>query len=898
MDERALVLEITPARLEENTPIATEYALAGLVEHGEFALEIAGGLDGLRTLVRTPPDRPILHRAFSAANPQSDIIEIPKEADPLRLQSGERAWTLPLNVSGEEFLPLKLPEHDRYSRGAQADPLRAAMSVMTAVGTGERMVTRLTLSGLPSDWALAHRERALNGPGSANQQITDNIREQSMNSSGSSNIGLNVIVPFAGLAALGWMAYNAYEAGDLLMAAAYGVGGLCFAGVTAVLMSKIERKRPAAVFHDPFLVKTRTDGVAFNTRLELTAVVPASESYYRAADLLNSLAAAYMAYNHPTGSRFVQGEIEERVPDPDVIEPPTPPKKKLFGSSVPPSILGVKEASALWRPLDLRHDTPSMKAGMARTLSASAQMTGSEGALIGQTTAGAPMPVRLPEDTLRRHAFLVARTRMGKSTFMSHVVTHQLQRKAAGHNDDAIVVIDPHSDLVHGLLTQVPPALVRKTAVIDLGDNDLVPGINLLDANVFNDRELVSDTITQVTRGSWMQWGPRMQAILEHTIKCLYEANQSGRVPVDEQYTLLDAYPALVDKGFRDEMLSMVSDPYLLRWWNREFYAWDQRMRQDALAPVLNRLSYYNSSVKARQILGQSRTTLNIRHLISGGGVLMVASAQSTVGKQAAALVGAGILNLVDSVIRQQGSVPPSERRGVLVSVDEMQTIPGVDYEGMLSEIGKFGGSLMIATQSLKRLDDISPTMRDTIMSNTGCLVSFQVSGEDARQLVWELGKERVTEDDLTSLPVHHCYVRAIADGKRLPTFSMHLQPPAKGNPEVAQELLKLKDIYSTPIDEINRRLREEVEEDIAGFRRSLDAVATLRMGDGNLPREVVEELEKEAERISGKPKSSGKKSNRKNSNGKNPNGRKSRHRRRRPKAGQEGQVKNEYSNR
>ena len=37
------------------------------------------------------------------------------------------------------------------------------------------------------------------------------------------------------------------------------------------------------------------------------------------------------------------------------------------------------------------------------------------------------------------------------------------------------------------------------------------------------------------------------------------------------------------------------------------------------------------------------------------------------------------------------------------------------------------------------------PTMRDTILANVGCLAVFQVAGSDARQLVWELGKERVS---------------------------------------------------------------------------------------------------------------------------------------------------------
>ena len=114
-------------------------------------------------------------------------------------------------------------------------------------------------------------------------------------------------------------------------------------------------------------------------------------------------------------------------------------------------------------------------------------------------------------------------------------------------------------------------------------------------------------------------------------------------------------------------------------------------------------------------------------------------------GRDVAALVGASLLNLVDSVIREQGSVAFAQRRGALVVVDEMQSMPGVDYESMLSELGKFGASFILATQSLAKLDDLSPTMRDTILANVGCLAVFQVAGSDARQLVWELGKERVS---------------------------------------------------------------------------------------------------------------------------------------------------------
>ena len=173
-----------------------------------------------------------------------------------------------------------------------------------------------------------------------------------------------------------------------------------------------------------------------------------------------------------------------------------------------------------------------------------------------------------------------------------------------------------------------------------------------------------------------------------------------------------------------------VSDPYLLDWWARDFGGWRREYRAEALAPVQTRLSYYASSKRARAILGQSRSTIDLRRVILDGGVLLVSTAQGTAGRDVAALVGASLLNLVDSVIREQERLPLEQRRGALVVVDEMQSMPGVDYESMLSELGKYGASFVLATQSLAKLADLSPTMQDTVLANTGCLAVFQVAGE------------------------------------------------------------------------------------------------------------------------------------------------------------------------
>ena len=181
-----------------------------------------------------------------------------------------------------------------------------------------------------------------------------------------------------------------------------------------------------------------------------------------------------------------------------------------------------------------------------------------------------------------------------------------------------------------------------------------------------------------------------------------------------------------------------------------------------------------------------------------------MSTSQGTVGRDVAALVGASLLNLVDAVIREQGGLPFSQRRGALVVVDEMQSMPGVDYESMLSELGKFGASFILATQSLAKLDDLSPTMRDTILANVGCLAVFQVAGGDARQLVWELGKERVVEDDVTSLDVHHCYVRATVGTERMPAFSMMVRKPEPGDSEIADRIRAAAEGYTVAARQVD----------------------------------------------------------------------------------------------
>ena len=122
--------------------------------------------------------------------------------------------------------------------------------------------------------------------------------------------------------------------------------------------------------------------------------------------------------------------------------------------------------------------------------------------------------------------------------------------------------------------------------------------------------------------------------------------------------------------------------------------------------------------------------------------------------------------------------------------------------------------------------------MRDTLLANVGCLAVFQVAGNDARTLVWELGKDRVTEDDIVSLPVHHCYVRATVGKERMPAFSMMVRKPEEGDPAVAAQIRSAVSTYTLSahdLEDADAPARKKVRD----FK---DRAADLESGNGGEP--------------------------------------------------------------
>ena len=276
----------------------------------------------------------------------------------------------------------------------------AIIGALSALHPGERVVARLLLRSLGPDWAGGRQEVP-----KREGQPRPAAGTAPAHPAGQGPEGLTMAL-FGGVALAGLKGYFWAKEGEVLKAALLGIGFVVAALAAGWVWRRIGASRGREC--DPLQVREKLSRLAFVGEVQVTAILPAGDQRRRARDLLAKVEAAYRHYDNPAGARFTAGRI--RPVEPAAALHPSGPG--LFGSR---SILGVREVAALWHPPGGADETPLVARSGARVLLPSARSVRG-GALVGETTTGAPGEIRFPADLLRRHHLYVARTRMGKST--------------------------------------------------------------------------------------------------------------------------------------------------------------------------------------------------------------------------------------------------------------------------------------------------------------------------------------------------------------------------------------------------------------------------------------------------------------------------------------------------
>lgn len=343
------------------------------------------------------------------------------------------------------------------------------------------------------------------------------------------------------------------------------------------------------------------------------------------------------------------------------------------------------------------------------------------------------------------HMHLVGRTGMGKSTLLETLMTADLR---AGNG---FALLDPHGDLA----TKVG-ARARELRPADLIEFDPARqpiGYNPLRVSEPARRYLVAAGIISAFRKVWGDfWGPRMEHILRQALLTLTEFPRA---------TLLDLPRLLTDTKFRSLVVTRVSDEQVRTFWEAEFGRYSKQFRNEAVAPILNKVGAFLASPPIRAVLGARDEALDLRRIMDEGKILVADVAKGTLGEDASSLLGALLVSGFEAAALSRQDIAEDERRGFYLYIDEVQNVATLSLAGMLQEGRKYGLGLVMAHQYLEQLDE---RLQRAILGNVGTLIAFRVGVRDAKVLVDEFFPEFSIED-LVGLPRGEIYVRMMVDG-------------------------------------------------------------------------------------------------------------------------------------
>ncbi len=538
-------------------------------------------------------------------------------------------------------------------------------------------------------------------------------------------------------------------------------------------------------------------------------------------DVLDHLVAAYRQYNLASGGYFVSRRVSQGKAQRLLTRNKRWMRFHRTGwehdLTQSRHLLSVADIASLWhlpQAQDL-FDLPYVERARARTALAPSELSRGNGWKIGVSShAGHCMPVFLPEEFLRHNLLAIASTGKGKSTLFQHLAQAVCALRA--HSERAgvpgLAFIEPHGDVVHALCGLLPASERDNVALVNLANTNYPVGINPLDM-VGKDRDKVVDTLITIAEHLWASsYGSRTENVLEYALKTLADANellihQDPYQGPDRQYTLLDVVPLLRRASFRHAVLEQVRDSLLLDWWQHYYEPMDAHQQREITSSVITKLSKFSSSRVARRILGQPRSTIDLREVVRSGKLLLINTASGVVGADLSELIGIVLLGLFEAALAEQAALAPALRRRYLVLIDEFQVYRGANYQGMLAELRKYGGSFALATQSLAYLDRLERTLRATVLANIDHLFAFHMAGEDAR-LLHEL--EGVTEEDITNLDDFQCYVKLSLHGHRLPVFSLKLDAPPWTDEDVVQIVRqRSQERHARPVGVVDDLIRQ-----------------------------------------------------------------------------------------
>ena len=362
-----------------------------------------------------------------------------------------------------------------------------------------------------------------------------------------------------------------------------------------------------------------------------------------------------------------------------------------------------------------------------------------------------------------KHVYVIGKTGMGKSTVLENMAVQDIQ------NGEGMAFIDPHGKTADLLLDYIPEHRKKDVVYFAPFDLDYPISFNVLEQVDPDKRHLVVSGLMSTFKKIWQDaWSARMEYILTNTLLALLEYPNATLLGVNRMYS---------DKEFRKDVVAHITDPTVKAFWTEEFAKYTDKFAAEATPAIQNKIGQFTSNALIRNMIGQPKTSFDLRKIIDEKKILIINLSKGRVGEQNANLLGGMLITKIYLAAMSRADASPALMRTLpqfYLYVDEFQSFANESFADILSEARKYKLNLTMAHQYIEQMEE---EVRAAVFGNVGTMMVFRVGAYDAEVLEKEFAPT-FTAEDIVNLGVYQIYLKLMIDGVSSQPFSATTLPP------------------------------------------------------------------------------------------------------------------------
>jgi len=395
--------------------------------------------------------------------------------------------------------------------------------------------------------------------------------------------------------------------------------------------------------------------------------------------------------------------------------------------------------------------------------------------------------IRMKTEDRFRHFYVIWQTGTGKSSIL------QVMARQDFANWEWVCIIDPHGDLARDLMPFIPRERADDVIIFDPSDLDRPIGLNLLEANSDEEKELVAmDALNIMIKLFWNEiFGPRLQDYFRNAVLTLMDYPQ--------WWAITDIVRLFTDVDFQKDRTRHVKNPIVKNWWDKTYASMWEREKSEIIPYFSAKFGQFITNKMMRNIIWQVKSSFDILDIMQNKKILLVNLSKWRLWDLNSKLLGMILVSKIQMAAMRRDRIAKTERTDFYLYIDEFQNYVTDSIESILSEARKYRLSLNIAHQYLWQLEQSdaltksSLNLKQAIFWNVWTVMSYKIWPED-----WEFMAKyyapTFSDQDLVNMDKFKAVMKLSIDTQPTIPFSIIPVNPylEKGDEKLAKAYVEL----------------------------------------------------------------------------------------------------------